>query len=569
MSEMLALGTEISDTALALTLFVRNPSVFGGIVLRGDGPARDDMLDYAKARIARHGPVVKIPANVDAERLLGGLDLTATLAAGRGVTRPGLLDAAAGGAVIIPMAERLNAGFAAHIAAALDGIGDGGDVAAILLDDSRDEEDGPPLVMTERVAFHTDVADLQHFAPPEENGALPLCAIQPLTDTQRQALAVTAAALGIASVRPLLFAQVAARAHAALHGREEATDVDLTAAVRLTLAPRATHMPETAPPEQDPPPPPPETDDNEPSEGQDDERTMDNIDLDDIMLEAAATAIPQHILDQIDGKTRGLGKGQSGRSGAKQKSALRGRPMGSRPGIPGHGRKLALIDSLRTAAPWQGIRRAAAQPTDTRTVHIRKSDLRIRHFEQRKESLTIFAVDASGSSALARLAEAKGAVEMMLAQAYVKRSQVALIAFRHQGAEVLLPPTRSLTRARRALSALPGGGGTPLAAGLIAARQLAEGAARAGQTPTLAILTDGKANVAMDGTANRTIAAEETQQAAASIRLAGYHSIVIDISPRPREEAAALAEALGGRYLPLPQARSAAMVAAIESVSAI
>jgi magnesium chelatase subunit D len=564
-SDMLALDTDITDAALALTLFVRHPAAFGGIVLRGDGPARDAMLDYAREAIGRHGPVVKIPSNVDAERLLGGLDLTATLAAGRGVTRAGLLNAAAGGAVIVPMAERMNAGFAAHIAAALDG----GDTAAIMLDDSREEDEAPPTVLTERMAFHVDVTDLRYFACVEGDGALPLSDVAPLSDEQLHALAVTSAALGIASVRPLLFAQTAARAHAALYGRVSVGDEDLTAAVRLVLAPRATQMPDATPPEQEPEPDQPDTppDDKPDNQGDDDERTMENIDLDDIMLEAAAVSIPKHILDQIDGKTRGMGKGQSGRAGQKQKSALRGRPMGSRPGIPGNGRKLALIDSLRTAAPWQSIRRAAAAPTDTRTVHIRKSDLRIRHFEQRKESLTIFAVDASGSSALARLAEAKGAVEMMLAQAYVKRSQVALIAFRHLGAEVLLPPTRSLTRARRALSALPGGGGTPLAAGLIAAQTMADAASRGGQTPTIAILTDGKGNVAMDGTANRATAAAEAHQAAITIRIAGYHSIVIDISPRPREEAAALADALGGRYLPLPQARSAAMVAAIESLS--
>ena len=127
--------------------------------------------------------------------------------------------------------------------------------------------------------------------------------------------------------------------------------------------------------------------------------------------------------------------------------------MNARPGTPGNGKRLALIDSLRTAAPWQNIRRQAAKAGDNRKIHIRTSDLRVRHFEQRSETLTIFAVDASGSSALSRLAEAKGAVEMMLAQAYVKRSQVALIAFRQSAAEILLPPTRSLTRARRALAA--------------------------------------------------------------------------------------------------------------------
>jgi magnesium chelatase subunit D len=156
----------------------------------------------------------------------------------------------------------------------------------------------------------------------------------------------------------------------------------------------------------------------------------------------------------------------------------------------------------------------------------------------------------------------------MLAQAYVKRSQVALIAFRHMGAEVLLPPTRSLTRARRALSALPGGGGTPLAAGLAAARQLAEAAAKRGQTPMIAVLTDGKANIILDGSANREAAMQEAQASAKGMAQLGINSVVIDISPRPRAEAAELAAALNGRYLPLPAAHSAEMVQAINDLAA-
>ena len=98
--------------------------------------------------------------------------------------------------------------------------------------------------------------------------------------------------------------------------------------------------------------------------------------------------------------------------------------------------------------------------------------------------MLIFTVDASGSAALARLAEAKGAVELMLAQAYARRDHVALIAFRGTGAELLLPPTRSLVQTKRRLAGLPGGGGTPLAAGL----QVAHGPgacrrARRGMTP--------------------------------------------------------------------------------------
>ncbi len=564
MSDTSSHDLTISDAELALRLFVRSPATFGGIILRGDSPVRDEMLGDARTAILASGPVVKIPSNVDSERLLGGLDLTATLSAGKSVTRSGLLTAASGGAVILPMAERISANVAAHVAQAMDD----GDLAVILLDDGAEPDETPPAILMERAAFHCDLSALRTRSTQDWPDAISLASVATLTDAQYHAVASTALALGVGSVRSLIFTNLAARAHAALHGRAEAIDADIIAAVGLVLSPRATQIPQMEPPpppEPEPNEPPPE---NEPPENKstDEDRKIEDMDLEDIMLDAAAAAIPKHILDQIDSATRRGGKGVAGKSGQKQKSASRGRPMSARPGTPGNGKRLALIDSLRAAAPWQNIRRQAAKAGDTRNIHIRSSDLRVRHFEQRSETLTIFAVDASGSSALSRLAEAKGAVEMMLAQAYVKRSQVALIAFRQSAAEILLPPTRSLTRARRALAALPGGGGTPLAAGLIAAGQLAETAARAGQTPLIAVLTDGKGNVAMDGSANRTVAMEEANQAARNLAMLGLSSIVIDISPRPREEAAELAAALNGRYLPLPQAQSAAMVAAIESL---
>lgn len=565
----------LADHLLAARLFLHNPSAFGGICLRGFGPVRDALVAELQAKLSRETTVIKIPINVDAERLLGGVDLTATLETGRTVRRDGLLKEMADGVVIIPMAERMQDDVAAHIAQAMDI----SNLAVILLDDSVATDETPPSALLERTAFHCDLSanrDMDCALDGETKGGIKSGnpAVKTLNKKQRSAIAATAAALGVYSIRPLVFAERAARSHAAMAGRANVEDQDIEAAIRLVMAPRATQMPdfEEAQPEQPPEPPPeppeqkPESQSDDKPDSNDDDQTRQDIPLEDILLDAAAAAIPPNILDQITNKIRLTGKGQAGRSGQKQKSAKRGRPRGSRPGVPGNGKKLALIDSLRAAAPWQAIRRLAAKADDKRTVHIRKSDLRVRHFEEQRETLTIFAVDASGSSALSRLAEAKGAVELMLAEAYVKRSQVALIAFRQTEATVLLPPTRSLTRARRALTALPGGGGTPIAAGLMAAQRLAEAAVKHGQSPTIALLTDGKANVMLDGTANRKGANEETQAAAKAIAASAIHSIVIDISPRPRPEAAALAEALRGRYLPLPRAGSKALVKAIESV---
>ncbi|PZQ18831.1 MAG: magnesium chelatase, partial [Sphingopyxis macrogoltabida] len=178
------------------------------------------------------------------------------------------------------------------------------------------------------------------------------------------------------------------------------------------------------------------------------------------------------------------------------------------------------------------------------------------------------AVDASGSSALARLAEAKGAVELLLAESYVKRAEVAVVAFRGTMAELLLPPTRSLARARRSLAELPGGGGTPLAAGLNAAREIAESARARGRTPFVVVLTDGRANIAADGSAAREAAERDAIAAAGAIGAAGIASAFVDISARPRPEGARLAREMGARYLPLPRADAAAMHAAVTAAQA-
>ena len=125
--------------------------------------------------------------------------------------------------------------------------------------------------------------------------------------------------------------------------------------------------------------------------------------------------------------------------------------------------------SPRCAPRHPGRRSAARRPGHDRLLELRADDIRLKQAQERSDRLLIFTVDASGSSALARLAEAKGAVELLLAQAYARRDHVALVAFRGAGAEVLLPPTRSLVQTKRRLAGLPGGGGTPLASGLAAA----------------------------------------------------------------------------------------------------
>ncbi|MEM6477156.1 MAG: magnesium chelatase subunit D, partial [Pseudomonadota bacterium] len=489
----------------------------------------------------------------------GGIDIAASLVAGKPVAQTGLLQEAKGGALLVPMAERMDESVAGRLSQALDEA----QVSLVMLDDGIEPDDTPPPALMERCAFMCDLTHSREWhgvaLPPRSDMAL--CDVTPLSDEALTALAGTAAAFGVHSLRPLLFAGEAARACAALDGRREAGKSDLNTAVRLVLAPRATQLPqmEEEPPEQPPEPPPDSGDSNS-----DNDSDRSDQPLEDMMVEAAAAAIPIDLLEQLAKGKAPRRAGGSG-SGQRKKSGLRGKPLGARPGMPRGGARLALIDTLRAAVPWQGIRRREAGTTDSSTIQMRKDDLRVRRFEEKAARVTIFAVDASGSAAAARLAEAKGAVELMLAQAYVTRSEVALLAFRGDSAEVLLPPTRSLTRARRALAELPGGGGTPLAMGLNAARDLAEQVASRGRTPSLIILTDGRANIDAAGEPGRKQAGEDAEAAAKAIAREGIDALVVDISARPGREGPALASAMDARFLALPRADAQTLHKAISN----
>lgn len=548
----------LDEAVLAARLFLLAPRLFGGMVLRGSSPAREALV----AALGEHIALRRMPGHVDDERLLGGIDLAASLAAGAPVRQSGLIEEAAGGALITGMAERMDASIAGRLAQALDE----GKAALVLCDDATEPDEGPPASLMERLAFLCDLSQSRRWQGVEVAPATgSLAAVAPLDEAAMTALAATAEMLGIESLRALIFAGEAARALAALEGRKAAGDADLAGAVRLVLAPRATRLPpeevEQPPEDQDEPPPPPDGE----RDNQQDSEQQQEPDLSEILVEAAKAAIPADLLAQLS-QGKAPRRGNSSGTGQKRKAATRGKPLGARPGMPCGGAKLALIDSLRAAVPWQPVRRRETGANPDAPIIMRKEDLRIRRFEERAARVTIFAVDASGSAAAARLAEAKGAVELMLAQAYVTRSEVALVAFRGETAELLLPPTRSLTRARRSLSELPGGGGTPLAMGLNAARECAEAAIARGRSAALVILTDGRANIAADGSPGRAQAKEDAEAAARAIYARGIDALVVDISARPGPEGAALAAAMGGRFLALPRADARTLQAAINAV---
>jgi magnesium chelatase subunit D len=573
------------DALIAAQLFVVDPSGLGGIaVLAGPGLARELWFDVVKSMLATDAPVRRLPAGIGDDRLLGGVDLIATLKTGRPVLQRGVLAEASGGIIVVPMAERLGPGITARIGAALDRRelsiereGMTGRVSTrigvVAFDEGGSAQERVPTTLLTRLAFHIDLRNInmREVAQPSLDGAATaaartrLGAVAPASDEVIEALVATGAAYGIESVRAPLLALRAARAAAALAGRQYIETDDAVLAARLVLGPRACIRPaddteqsgEDDQGERSAASPDTSTEDStapHDREGMAPDQSSEAPSLEDIMRAAVQVALPEGLLAAATADATARGPASRGHgAGAAQASLLRGRPAGVGIGPMRPGVRLALVDTLRAAAPWQGVRRAEALLRgDGRRISLRREDFRIKRFAQRRESTIVFCVDASGSAAFHRLAEAKGAVELLLGQAYAARTYAALVVFRGKRAELLLPPTRSLSRAKTLLANLPGGGGTPLASGIDMAVLTAVSERAKGRDPLVVILTDGRANIARDGLAARPGAFIDALAAARQLQIQRIAAVLVDTSPRGHGGAADLAAAMNARYVALP-----------------
>ena len=514
-----------------------------------------------RERVTAALPIARrIHPGIDDTTLFGGVDLAATLATGHLVRSNGLLSDPA--PLILTMAERCTPGLSARLSRWLDDTGP----CVIAFDEGAEPEESLPSALADRLGLFLDLGDLA-WSDTEPLGLDPtqIAAARTLLPSVRlaaeamESLTSVAFAMGIASLRAPLLALAAARALSAWRGEVLVSDDTLRHAAELTLAHRG-DLPQDTDQNDAPPPADPEPgEDNQPQE-------RENRLPEEILLEAIRAALPADLLAQLAaGKAARSAKGSG--SGAMRKGNHRGRPLPSLPGTPSAGRRIDLVATLRAAAPWQPLRRGGLAAGSG--LEIRKSDLRLKRYQESSDRVLIFAVDASGSSAFARLAEAKGAVELLLAQAYARRDHVALIVFRGDKADLVLPPTRSLVQTKRRLAALPGGGGTPLAAGLRMAFELALQTRARGMTPTVALLTDGRGNIALNGSANREVAEADSLRLARALRAAGLPGLVIDIANRPQPALRRLADMMDAPYLPLPRAdaqrMSAVLMAALEA----
>ncbi|KAI3968258.1 hypothetical protein MKX01_018561 [Papaver californicum] len=613
-----------------------------------DGLAEKVQYDAAgnvKTEVVR-APFIQIPLGVTEDRLIGSVDVEQSVKTGTTVFQPGLLAEAHRGVLYVDEINLLDEGISNLLLNVLtdgvniverEGISVRHPCKPLLISTYNPEEGSVREHLLDRIAINLS-ADLpmsfddrvaavgiatkfqesttEVFKLVEEETDLArtqiILAREYLKDVrvgrdQLKYLVMEAVRGSCQGHRAELYAARVAKCLAAIEGRERVNVDDLKKAAELVILPRSV-INENQQEQQNPPPPPPppppqsqegsedqkEKEENE-NEEENDEENEDKEDKEDNEDNEQQDQIPEEFIFDADGglvdekllffaQQAHRKKGKAGRAKNVIFSEDRGRYI--KPMLPkGPVKRLAVDATLRAAAPYQKLRRA--QDTGNKKVYVEKSDMRAKRMARKAGALVIFVVDASGSMALNRMQNAKGAALKLLAESYTSRDQVSIIPFRGDCAEVLLPPSRSIAMARNRLERLPCGGGSPLAHGLTTAVRVGLNAEKSGDVGRIMIvaITDGRANITLKRSNDPEAAAasdtprptsqeikDEILEVAGKIFKTGMSLLVIDtenkfVSTGFAKEIARVAQ---GKYYYLPNASDAVISATTkEALSAL